>query len=100
MDIPEEILASKRAIRVLSIVAEYGELTITELARKAGIDHVATDKIVKQLAGFGLLCEEYNGRNRLIKPNFRIYNILFTAYQGVETQLVTFEDRMDSRWRY
>jgi len=88
MDEYEEILASKRAIRVLGIVAEYGEISITELARKAGIDHVVADRIVKQLTGFGLLCEEYHGRSRLIKPNFRSYNILFIKNQGVETQLV------------
>jgi len=87
MDEYEEILASKRAIRILSIVAEFQELSITELVRKAGIDHVIADKIVKQLTGFGLLYEEYHGRSRLIKPNFRSYNILFIKNQGVETQL-------------
>ncbi len=45
MDDYEEILASKRVIRVLSVAAECGELTITELVRKAGIDHLAGDSI-------------------------------------------------------
>jgi len=31
-----EILSSKRTIRVLSIVAEFGEISITGLARKQG----------------------------------------------------------------
>jgi hypothetical protein len=34
MDEYEEMLASKRVIRVLGIVAEHEELTITGLARK------------------------------------------------------------------
>ena len=38
-----ELLASKRAIRVLGNVAEFGEISITELSRKAGIDHVVAD---------------------------------------------------------
>lgn len=88
MDDYEEILTSKRAIRVLSIAAEYGELTITELVRKAGIDHMVADRIVKQLVEFGLLIDEYQGRNRLIKPNFRSYQIQFIKNHGVETQLV------------
>lgn len=89
MDGYVEILASKRAIRVLSIVAEYGELTITELVRKAGIDHVIGDSIVKQLVEFGLLIDEYHGRNRVIKPSFRSYNILFIKNQGIETELIS-----------
>ena len=88
MDEYEEILASKRAIRVLSIVAEFGELTITELARKAGIDHIAGDRIVRQLVEFGLLIDEYNERNRVIKPSFRSYQILFVKDRGVETELI------------
>lgn len=86
MDEYEEILSSKRAVRVLGIVAKCEEITITDLARKAGIDHVVADRIVKQLARFSLLCEEYHGRNRLIKPNFRNYRILFIRNQGVETR--------------
>ena len=88
MDDYEEILASKRAIRVLSIAAECGELTITELVRKAGIDHLAGDSIVRQLVEFGLLIDEYQGRNRLIKPNFRSYQIQFIKNHGIETHLV------------
>ncbi len=88
MDDYEEILASKRAIRVLSIVAEFGGLTITELVRKAGIDHLAGDSIVRQLVEFGLLIDEYQGRNRLIKPNFRSYQIQFIKNHGIETHLV------------
>ena len=88
MDEYEEILASKRAIRVLSIAAEHRELTITELARKAGIDHVIGDRIVKQLVEFGLLVDEYQGRNRLIKPSFRSYQVLFVKDHGVETELI------------
>ena len=88
MDDYEEILASKRAIRVLSIVAEFGELSITELVRKAGIDHVVGDSIVRQLVEFGLLIDEYHGRNRLIKPSFRSYQILFVKDQGIETELI------------
>jgi hypothetical protein len=64
------ILASKRVIRVLSISAGFGELTITEPVRKAAIDHLAGDSIVRRLVEFGLLSDEYWGRNRLVKPNF------------------------------
>ena len=88
MDEYEEILASKRAIRVLSIAAEHGELTITELVRKAGIDHIASDSIVRQLVEFGLLVSEYQGRNRAIKPSFRSYKVLFVRDHGIEAQLI------------
>ena len=75
-------------IRVLSIAAEYGELTNTELVRKGGIEHVIDDSIVRRLVEFGLLIDEYQERNRLIKPNFRSYQIQFIKDHGVETQLV------------
>ena len=88
MDEYEEILASKRVIRVLSIAAEYGELTITELVRKAGIDHLAGNGIVRQLVEFGLLIDEFQEDNRLTKPNYRSYQIKFIKNHGVEIQLV------------
>jgi predicted transcriptional regulator len=88
MDEYEEILASKRAVRVLGIVAEFGEISISELARKAGIDHLVADMIVKQLTGFDLLLDEYHGKNRIIKINFRSYKIKFIRDQGVETQVI------------
>ena len=84
----EEILASKRAIRVLSIAAEHRELTNTELVRKAGIDHVIGDSIVRQLVESGLLIDEYQGRNRVIKPGFRSYQVLFVKDHGIETELI------------
>ena len=89
MDEYEEILASRRAIRVLSIVTEYRALTITELVRKAGIDYFIGERIVKQLVEYGLLINEYQGRNRLIKPSFRSYQILFVKDHGIETQVIT-----------
>jgi hypothetical protein len=89
MDEYEEILASRRAIRVRSIVTEYRAQTITELVRKAGIDYVIGERIVKQLVEYGLLINEYQGRNRLIKPSFMSYQILFVKDHGIETQLIT-----------
>ena len=89
MDEYKDMLTSKRAIRVLSIVTEYRALTITELVRKAGIDYVIGDSIVKRLVEYGLLINEYQGRNRLIKPSFRSYQILFVKDHGIETQVIT-----------
>jgi len=59
MDEYEKMLASKRVIRVLGIVAEHEELTITGLARKAGMDHSVADMIVRHLTEFGFLLDEY-----------------------------------------
>jgi len=83
MDEYEEILASKRVIRVLGIVAECEEITITDLTRKAGVDHVVAYRIVKRQARFCLVYEEYHGRNRFLRPNFKNYIIFFIRNQGV-----------------
>ena len=51
-------------------------------------DHVIGGRIVKQLVDYGLLIDEYHGRNRVIKPSFKSYQILFVKDQGIETELI------------
>jgi len=51
MDDYEEILASKRAIRVLSIAAEHGELTITELIRQGSWNRNRVNTINRRKVG-------------------------------------------------
>ena len=86
-----EILASIRALRVIGIMGEHGELTITDLVRRAGTDHQKGDEIVRQLAEHGMLQDIYRGRNRLIRSLFRSYEIAFIKGQGLVTQLTPTE---------
>ena len=84
---PETVLASKARIRVLEIVSREGAIQITSLACKAGLNHGGVDGAVKCLAGVGLLLDEYQGRSRLITPNFRRCNVLFSRGKELEVIL-------------
>jgi len=81
---PETILASKARIRVLEIVSREGAISITSLARKSGLNHESVDGAVRCLAGAGLLLDEYQGKSRIITPNFRKCDVLFTRGNQLE----------------
>ena len=75
---PEMILASKARMRVFEIASRERAISITSLARKSGLNHGDVDGAVRCLAEAGLLLDEYQGKSRIITPNFRRCNVLFT----------------------
>lgn len=81
---PEMILASKARIRMLEIVSREGVIPITSLARKAGLNHDDVDGAVRCLVETGLLLDEYQSRSRLVAPNFRRCDVLFTRGNQLE----------------
>ncbi len=85
---PELMLSSKARLRVLETVAMEEAISITSLSRSTGLNHSDTDSAVRYLVEAGLLIDEYQGRNRVIKPDFRSYHVLFIKEHGVETQII------------
>jgi predicted transcriptional regulator len=84
----ELLLSSKARLRVFETVTMEGAISITSLSRSTGLNHSDTDRAVRCLVEAGLLIDEYHGRNRVIKPDFRSFQVLFIKDHGVETQII------------
>ena len=81
----QELLGSKAIIRVLTVLAEEGELHISEVARKTRLNHLAVERCVERLRGLGLVEEQRYGRVRILRPLFEELRI--TVKRGVGIQI-------------
>ena len=68
MDIAE-LLSSRGRLKILMALLEHGELNISELARRSGLNHMVTDRHVRALEELGLVSERRLGRVRLVRLN-------------------------------
>ncbi|NIW13894.1 MAG: ArsR family transcriptional regulator, partial [Candidatus Thorarchaeota archaeon] len=51
----EEIFSSKGRVRILRILAEIGELNISEIARRAGLNYATTNQHLQVLENSELI---------------------------------------------
>ena len=65
----EEILSSRGRVKILSELSKAGELNISELARRAGLNHATTKQHLKILVKSGIVIEKTFGRIRIYKFN-------------------------------
>ncbi|MBC7113053.1 MAG: winged helix-turn-helix transcriptional regulator [Candidatus Methanomethyliales bacterium] len=63
----EEILSSKGRIKVLKVLAERGELNISEITRRANLNHATTSSHLKRLCELGIVEEKRFGRIRIFR---------------------------------
>lgn len=85
----EEIFSSKGRVKILKVLSERGELNISAIAKKAGLNHSTTNTHLKKLCELGIVEEKKFGRIRIFRlkkedpKGFAILN-LFNAFKGVE----------------
>ncbi|RLF23473.1 MAG: ArsR family transcriptional regulator [Thermoprotei archaeon] len=82
----EEVLSSKGRIRILRILAEKGELNISEIARRAELNHSATLAHLESLKRAGLVEEKNFGRIRIFRfreedPRAKALKELFKVFE-------------------
>ncbi len=65
----EDILSSKGRVRILRILAEIGELNISDIARRAGLNYAATNQHLQALENAGLVQHKKFGRIRIFRFN-------------------------------
>ncbi len=65
----EDVFSSKLRIKVLKIVAQLGELNISAIARRLGVNYATTSKHLKILEDEGILQLKVFGRIRLYRLN-------------------------------
>ena len=65
----EDVFSSRGRIRILAVLCEYGELNLSEVARKTGLNSTSTVNHLKVLTEKGLVAERRLGRVRMYRLN-------------------------------
>ena len=65
----EDVFCSKLRMKILKIVAQVGELNVSEIARRAGANYQTTSAHLKILEDEGILQHKVFGRIRLYRLN-------------------------------
>jgi len=65
----EEVLSSKGRVKILKILANIGELNISEIARRAGLNYTTTNEHLMALELSGLVLHKRFGRIRIFRFN-------------------------------
>ncbi len=68
MDI-EDVLSSRVRIKILKFLARLGELNVSDIGRRLGINYQTTSKNLKILEDEGILLHKRFGRIRLYRIN-------------------------------
>lgn len=63
----EDILSSKGRIKVLRVLAEKGELNISDITRRANLNHATTSSHLRSLCELGIVEEKRFGRIRIFR---------------------------------
>ena len=65
----EEVLSSKGRVKILKILSDIGELNISEIARRAGLNYTTTNGHLTALERYGLVLHKRFGRIRIFRFN-------------------------------
>ena len=83
----EEILGSRGRIRVLQVLTESGELNISEVSRRTGLNYTSVQRHLMKLKELGLLKEKRYGKIRIFEIQFRSLGIVFENGRPVNVQI-------------
>ena len=65
----EDVFSSKGRVKILRILAEIGELNISEIARRAGLNYATTNQHLQVLETHLLVRHKTFGRIRIFRYN-------------------------------
>jgi len=83
----EELLGSRGRIRVLQVLAESGELNISEVSRRTGLNYTSVERHLVKLKRMGLLREKRYGKIRIFEALFRSLTVSFEKGLGVTVEV-------------
>ncbi|MFP3952207.1 MAG: winged helix-turn-helix domain-containing protein [Candidatus Bathyarchaeia archaeon] len=86
-EMAEEMLGSRGRIRVLKVMSESGELNISEVGRRTGLNYTSVERHLTKLSDMGLLREKRYGNIRIFEALFRRISISFVKNKGVEIEV-------------
>ncbi len=73
----EELLGSRGRIRTLQVFAESGELNISEVSRRTGLNYTSVERHLVKLAKLGLVKEKRYGKIRIFQAMFQTLTVRF-----------------------
>jgi len=73
----EELLGSRGRIRTLQVLAESGELNISEVSRRTGLNYTSVERHLAKLAKMGLVKEKRYGKIRIFQAMFQTLTVRF-----------------------
>ena len=82
----EELLGSRGRIRVLRVLAESGELNISEVGRRTGMNYTSVERHLNRLRELGLLREKRYGKIRIFEALFNNVTVRFERNRGVRVE--------------
>lgn len=65
----EDVFSSKGRVKILRILSEIGELNISEIARRAGLNYATTNQHLQILENNNLVRHKTFGRIRIFRYN-------------------------------
>lgn len=83
----EEILGSKGRIRILEVLTESGELNISEVSRRTGLNYTSVARHLMKLKDMGLLNEKRYGKIRIFEVTFRNFSVGFEKGRPVQLNI-------------
>ncbi len=63
----EDIFSSKGRVKVLKVLAERGEMNISDITRRSSLNHTTTAMHLKRLCELGVVEEKNFGRIRIFR---------------------------------
>ena len=83
----EEILGSKGRIRVLEVLTESGELNISEVSRRTGLNYTSVERHLMKLKNMGLLNEKRYGKIRIFEAVFKSFKVSFDRGRSIKLEI-------------
>jgi DNA-binding transcriptional ArsR family regulator len=65
----EEIFSSKPRMKILKLIARLGELNVSDVARRIGVNFTTTSRHLRLLEDEGILTQRTYGRIRMYRFN-------------------------------
>ena len=65
----EDVFSSRGRVKILHILTEIGELNISDIARRAGLNYTTTNQHLQALERAGLIRHKSFGRIRIYRLN-------------------------------
>ena len=65
----EEVFSSKGRVKILKILVDLGELNISDIARRAGLNYTTTNQHLRVLEESGIVRHKNFGRIRIFRFN-------------------------------
>jgi DNA-binding transcriptional ArsR family regulator len=84
----EEIFGSKGRVRIMKVLTENGELNISEIGRRTGLNYSSVNRHLSKLEELGLVKEKRYGKVRIFETQFRELIIRFEKKRGLNISLV------------